>query len=45
MKLIPVSQPALIGNEKKYVKDCLDTNWISGKGKFLDLFEKNLLIM
>jgi len=40
MKLIPVSQPALIGNEKKYVKDCLDTNWISGKGKYLDLFEK-----
>jgi len=40
MKFIPVSQPALIGNEKKYINDCLRTNWISGHGKYLDLFER-----
>lgn len=30
-KCIPVSKPALIGNEKKYVTDCLDSGWISSK--------------
>lgn len=41
MRKIPVYQPELSGNEKKYVNECLDTNWISSKGKFVDLFEKN----
>jgi perosamine synthetase len=36
---IPVYSPALNGNEKKYVLDCLDTNWISSKGKFVSRFE------
>lgn len=39
-KLIPVAQPALKGNEKKYVLDCIDTSWISSNGKYIDLFEK-----
>lgn len=37
---IPVYKPFLNGNEKKYVNDCLDTTWISSKGKYVDLFEK-----
>jgi len=37
---IPVYQPDLSGNEKKYVADCLDSTWISSKGKYIDLFEK-----
>lgn len=37
---IPVSQPALVGNEKKYVLDCLDSNWISSNGKYIHLFEQ-----
>jgi perosamine synthetase len=37
---IPVYQPSLVGNEKKYVNDCLDSNWISSKGKYVSLFEK-----
>lgn len=41
MKKIPVYQPSLSGNEKKYVNECLDTNWISSKGKFVTLFENN----
>ncbi len=38
---IPVYQPSLTGNEKKYVNECLDTNWISSKGRFVPLFEQN----
>lgn len=35
---ISVYQPSLMGNEKKYVDDCLDTSWISSKGKYNELF-------
>ncbi len=37
----PVYQPLLTGNEKKYVNECLDSTWISSKGKFITLFEEN----
>lgn len=37
----PVYQPCLIGNEKKYVDECLDTSWISSKGHFVTDFENN----
>ncbi len=37
---IPVAQPKLAGNEAMYVMDCIETNWISSKGKYIDLFEK-----
>jgi perosamine synthetase len=36
---IPVYQPSLVGNEKKYVDECLDSSWISSKGKFIASFE------
>lgn len=39
MDRIPVYQPSLTGNEKKYVNDCLDTTWISSKGKYVSEFE------
>lgn len=38
---IPVYQPSLTGNEKKYVNECLDSTWISSKGKFINLFEES----
>ena len=38
---IPVYQPHLGGNEKQYVLDCLDSTWISSKGKYLALFEES----
>lgn len=38
---IPVYQPSLSGNEKKYVNECLDSTWISSKGRFLPLFEES----
>lgn len=37
---IPLYQPSLDGNEKKYVNDCIDSNWISSKGKYIMEFEK-----
>lgn len=38
-RFIPVSAPMLVGNEKKYVLDCLETTWISSSGKYLERFE------
>lgn len=35
----PVYKPYLHGNEKKYVNECLDSTWISSKGKFIKRFE------
>ena len=37
---IPVCEPLLIGNEAKYVLDCLQTGWISSAGGYLDRFEQ-----
>ncbi len=39
MNFIPVCEPLLIGNERKYVNQCLKDNWISSHGKFLEQFE------
>lgn len=38
--MIPLSVPNINGNEWKYVKDCLDTNWISSAGAYVNKFEK-----
>ena len=37
---IPVCEPTLRGNEKKYVNECLDANWISSAGRFITAFER-----
>jgi len=36
---IPVAAPMLVGNEKSYVMDCLDSTWISSTGKYVERFE------
>jgi perosamine synthetase len=38
-KFIPVNEPLLDGNEKKYLMECIDTGWISSEGPFIKLFE------
>lgn len=38
--MIPLSIPNISGNELKYVKDCLDTGWISSAGEYVNKFEK-----
>jgi perosamine synthetase len=34
--------PELRGNEWKYIKQCLDTGWVSSVGSFVDRFEKEV---
>ena len=36
---IPVNEPLLDGNEKKYLAECIDTGWISSEGPFVKRFE------
>ncbi len=36
---IPVNEPLLIGNEKKYLAECIDSGWISSEGPFVKRFE------
>ncbi len=38
--VIPLCVPEMRGNEWKYVKECLDTNWVSSAGAFVDRFEQ-----
>ena len=40
MSFIPVNEPLLNGNEKKYLCECIDTGWISSEGPFGKDFEK-----
>ncbi len=37
---IPLSAPNIAGNEWKYLKECLDTGWVSTAGSFVDRFER-----
>ncbi len=37
--LIPVNQPLLIGRELEYVRNCVESGWISSAGKYIDRFE------
>lgn len=39
---IPLCVPEIRGNEWKYIKDCLDTGWVSSVGSFVDRFEREL---
>jgi perosamine synthetase len=40
LNTIPLSEPAIIGNEWKYIKECLDTGWVSSVGSYVNRFEK-----
>lgn len=39
---IPLHEPKFIGNEKKYIDQCIDTTFVSSVGKFVDQFEKKI---
>jgi len=39
---IALHEPEFRGNEWAYVKECLDTGWVSSVGKFVDTFEARL---
>jgi perosamine synthetase len=40
--MIPVNEPVLDGNEKKYLAECIDTGWISSEGPFVTRFEADM---
>lgn len=37
---VPLHAPLFIGNEKKYLNECIDTTFVSSVGKFVDRFEE-----
>ena len=39
---IPLHAPCFIGNEKKYLEECIDTTFVSSVGEFVNKFEKNV---
>lgn len=41
-KYIPLSVPSLKGDELKYVKECIDSEWVSSAGKYVDKFEQDI---
>ena len=42
MTFIPVNEPLLNGNERKYLNECIDTGWISSEGPFIQKFEEGI---
>ena len=41
-EFVPLSVPKFIGNEKKYLEECIDTTFVSSVGKFVDRFEEDM---
>ena len=41
-KTIALHEPCFGGNEWKYVKECLDTGWVSSVGPFVERFEREM---
>lgn len=39
---IPLHAPVFIGNEKKYLNECIDSTIVSSVGKFVDQFEEEM---
>jgi perosamine synthetase len=40
--LVPLHEPQFGGREWDYIKDCLDTGWVSTVGSYVDRFERQL---
>lgn len=41
-EFVPLHAPLFIGNEKKYLNECIDTTFVSSVGAFVDRFEKDI---
>ncbi|MGP1462237.1 LegC family aminotransferase [Tannerella sp.] len=39
---VPLHAPCFIGNEKKYLAECVDTTFVSSVGQFVDRFEEKM---
>ena len=42
MITVPVNEPLLTGNEKRYLAECIDSGWISSEGPFVARFEAEM---
>ena len=40
--MTPVNEPLLNGNEKKYLMECIDTEWIASEGPSCSNWKKSL---
>ena len=40
--MISLHEPVFAGNERRYIKNCLDQGWVSSAGKYVDIFEKKI---
>ena len=41
-KFIPLHEPRFVGNEKKYLSECIDSTFVSSIGKFVDELEEKI---
>ena len=41
-KFIPLHEPRFLGNEKKYINECIESTFVSSAGKFVDKFEEKI---
>ena len=39
---IPLHEPRMMGNEKKYLMECVDSNFVSSVGEFVGRFEQHV---
>jgi perosamine synthetase len=39
---ISLHEPRFLGNEKKYLNECIDSTFVSSVGKYVDIFEKEI---
>jgi aminotransferase in exopolysaccharide biosynthesis len=41
-QFIPLHEPRFLGNEKKYLNECIDSTFVSSAGKFVDELEEKI---
>lgn len=42
---VPVNEPLLRGNERKYLNECVDSGWIGSEGPFVQQFEQQMAVI
>ena len=43
-EILALHQPVFMGNEKRYLNECIDTTFVSSVGKFVDRFENMIKV-
>ena len=41
-EIVSLHEPSFVGNEKKYLNECIDSKFVSSVGKFVDVFEERM---